>query len=91
MAYGVQVMFDGLSHHQDNASCLAWPNGNWRLDANFERKPIGMKFGIIWFIRHARVAGDIRLTLAQKVPVAGSVIVTTHTDIGFYWNARAAY
>jgi len=73
-------------NHQRHPSCLAWPNVTAPLIAKFWRKPTWDDldyFGSSTFHRYGR----LQLTLAQKVPVAGSVHCTTPQDIALPWCA----
>ena len=58
---------------------MAWPYGQWRMLQLLNQTYWGELDYLVVDLPPG--TGDIQLTLAQKVPVAGSVIVTTRSDL----------
>ncbi|KAB8172436.1 iron-sulfur cluster carrier protein ApbC [Lysobacter maris] len=81
-AYGVEAMSIGLLVDQDTPMIWRGPMATSALTQLLEQTRWGGEEGLDYLIVDLPPGtGDIQLTLAQKIPVAGAVIVTTPQEI----------
>ena len=81
-AHGVEAMSIGLMVEQDTPMIWRGPMATSALTQLLEQTLWGDDAGLDYLIVDLPPGtGDIQLTLAQKIPVAGAVIVTTPQDV----------
>jgi len=81
-AHGVEAMSIGLMVEQDTPMIWRGPMATSALTQLLEQTLWGGDTGLDYLIVDLPPGtGDIQLTLAQKIPVAGSVVVTTPQDV----------
>ena len=81
-AHGLEAMSIGLMVEQDTPMIWRGPMATSALTQLLEQTLWGGEAGLDYLIVDLPPGtGDIQLTLAQKIPVAGAVIVTTPQDI----------
>ncbi|HET6434491.1 MAG TPA: P-loop NTPase, partial [Xanthomonadaceae bacterium] len=81
-AHGVEAMSIGLLVEQDTPMIWRGPMATQALTQLLEQTLWGGDEGLDYLVVDLPPGtGDIQLTLAQKIPVAGAVIVTTPQDI----------
>jgi len=81
-AHGVEAMSIGLMVEQDTPMIWRGPMATSALTQLLEQTLWGGEEGLDYLIVDLPPGtGDIQLTLAQKIPVAGAVIVTTPQDV----------
>ena len=81
-AHGVEAMSIGLLVEQDTPMIWRGPMATSALTQLLEQTLWGGDEGLDYLIVDLPPGtGDIQLTLAQKIPVAGAVIVTTPQDV----------
>jgi ATP-binding protein involved in chromosome partitioning len=81
-AHGVEAMSIGLLVEQDTPMIWRGPMATQALTQLLEHTLWGGDTGLDYLVVDLPPGtGDIQLTLAQKIPVAGAVIVTTPQDI----------
>jgi ATP-binding protein involved in chromosome partitioning len=81
-AHGVEAMSIGLMVEQDTPMIWRGPMATSALTQLLEQTLWGGDTGLDYLIVDLPPGtGDIQLTLAQKIPVAGAVVVTTPQDI----------
>ena len=81
-AHGVEAMSIGLLVDQDTPMIWRGPMATSALTQLLEQTRWGGEDGLDYLIVDLPPGtGDIQLTMAQKIPVAGAVIVTTPQDV----------
>src|SRR5687768_6897425 len=81
-AHGIEAMSIGLMVEQDTPMIWRGPMATSALTQLLEQTLWGGEEGLDYLIVDLPPGtGDIQLTLAQKIPVAGAVIVTTPQDV----------
>ena len=81
-AHGVEAMSIGLLVDQDTPMIWRGPMATSALTQLLEQTRWGGEEGLDYLIVDLPPGtGDIQLTMAQKIPVAGAVIVTTPQDV----------
>jgi ATP-binding protein involved in chromosome partitioning len=81
-AHGIEAMSIGLMVEQDTPMIWRGPMATSALTQLLEQTLWGGEAGLDYLIVDLPPGtGDIQLTLAQKIPVAGAVIVTTPQDV----------
>jgi ATP-binding protein involved in chromosome partitioning len=81
-AHGIEAMSIGLLVEQDTPMIWRGPMATSALTQLLEQTLWGGEAGLDYLIVDLPPGtGDIQLTLAQKIPVAGAVIVTTPQDV----------
>src|SRR5690606_946123 len=81
-AHGIEAMSIGLLVEQDTPMIWRGPMATSALTQLLEQTLWGGDAGLDYLIVDLPPGtGDIQLTLAQKIPVAGAVIVTTPQDV----------
>lgn len=81
-AHGIEAMSIGLLVEQDTPMIWRGPMATSALTQLLEQTLWGDEGGLDYlFVDLPPGTGDIQLTLAQKIPVAGAVIVTTPQEI----------
>ena len=81
-AHGIEAMSIGLMVEQDTPMIWRGPMATSALTQLLEQTPVGQRRPLDYLIVDLPPGtGDIQLTLAQKIPVAGAVIVTTPQDV----------
>lgn len=81
-AHGVEAMSIGLMVEQDTPMIWRGPMATSALTQLLEQTLWGGETGLDYLIVDLPPGtGDIQLTLAQKIPVAGAVVVTTPQDV----------
>lgn len=81
-AYGVEAMSIGLLIDQETPTIWRGPMATSALMQLLEQTMWGGDEGLdVLVVDLPPGTGDIQLTMAQKIPVAGSVVVTTPQDI----------
>lgn len=81
-AHGVEAMSIGLMVEQDTPMIWRGPMATSALTQLLEQTLWGGDSGLDYLIVDLPPGtGDIQLTLAQKIPVAGAVVVTTPQDV----------
>src|SRR6478672_10325851 len=81
-AHGVEAMSIGLMVEQDTPMIWRGPMATSALTQLLEQTLWGGDTGLDYLIVDLPPGtGDIQLTLAQKIPVAGAVVVTTPQDV----------
>ena len=81
-AHGVEAMSIGLMVEQDTPMIWRGPMATQALTQLLQQTLWGGEDGLDYLVVDLPPGtGDIQLTLAQKIPVAGAVIVTTPQDV----------
>ena len=81
-AHGIEAMSIGLMVEQDTPMIWRGPMATSALTQLLEQTLWGGEAGLDYLIVDLPPGtGDIQLTLAQKIPVAGAIIVTTPQDV----------
>ncbi len=81
-AHGIEAMSIGLLVEQDTPMIWRGPMATSALTQLLEQTLWGGEEGLDYLVVDLPPGtGDIQLTLAQKIPVAGAVIVTTPQDV----------
>jgi len=81
-AHGIEAMSIGLMVEQDTPMIWRGPMATSALTQLLEQTLWGGEEGLDYLIVDLPPGtGDIQLTLAQKIPVAGAVVVTTPQDV----------
>jgi len=81
-AHGIEAMSIGLLVEQDTPMIWRGPMATSALTQLLEHTLWGGESGLDYLIVDLPPGtGDIQLTLAQKIPVAGAVVVTTPQDV----------